>query len=125
MRADPMKWVQRLVGLVFVIGLVGIGAAMATMISQAEGVPPLPVYLGLLGLVLLILLAGACLALISLAITVGRSAEALQRIAAAGGTNSGNLRPFSSGSLREVAAGEPEPDTRPARPAGRKLVAER
>ncbi|MDB6176632.1 hypothetical protein PAF17_03830 [Paracoccus sp. Z330] len=128
MRADPMKWVQRLVGLVFLTGVVGLGAAVTALVRQAEGVPPLPIYLGLLGMVVLILLAGSCLALISLALTASRSAELLQRIVNQGPAST-TIRPFSATPLRDVAQPSSEEDSvppaRPARPAGRKLVAER
>ncbi|MBU3031793.1 TMEM43 family protein [Paracoccus marinaquae] len=127
-----MTWVQRAVGAVFVIGLVALVAAVVTLVQRAEGVPPLPVYTGLLGAVVLILLAGACLALISIAISARRGAEALRRIAAQGGGLAAPVaapaRPFTGMSLREVA-NQPEPEpaapARPQRPSGRTLVAER
>ncbi len=142
MRADLMVWTQRLVAAVFLVGVFGLGATVVTLVRQAEGVPPLPVYVGLLGLVALLLLAGACMALISIAISARRGTEALRRLASqtvgaapvAGpvtGPVSGGARPFSASPLREVAQ-QPEPDqdpvaapARPARPSGRKLVAER
>lgn len=153
MRADLMVWVQRLVGLVFVIGLVALVAAVATILRQAEGVPPMPIYAGLIGAVALILLAGACLALISIAVSAKRGAEALSRLSSQGAvpTVAGKrpamvqqadaaaamisaARPFSANPIREQvkAPAEPDPEpaatvtpARPQRPAGRTLVAER
>ncbi|SNT68706.1 hypothetical protein [Paracoccus seriniphilus] len=133
MRAEPMKWVQRLVGLVFLMGLVALGAAVVSVTYQAEGIPPLPVFLGLLGLVVLLLLTGACMALISLALTAARSADVLQEIAAQGGkavSPVAPVRPFSSPPFRDLvqkAAVQPAAagSSLPPRPTGRKLVAER
>lgn len=133
MRADMMTWVQRAVATVFLVGLAALVAAVVTLVGQAEGVPPLPVYTGLLGVVALILMAGACLALISLAISARRGVEALRRIAAQGGIAApppAPSRPFSSSPLpaaanqarAETAVAAPE---RPQRPSGRILVAER
>ena len=124
-----MVWVQRVTGAVFVIGVVALIAAVVTMASRADDIPPLPVYAGILGLVALILLAGACLALMSMAISARRGAEALQRLARQGGQAPGitPTRPFSTQPLREEV--QPDPgdlaDPRPPRPAGRRLVAER
>ncbi|RNF35981.1 hypothetical protein [Paracoccus methylarcula] len=134
MRADLMGWVQRLVAMVFVIGLVALVAAITTLVRQAEGVPPLPIYAGLVGAVALILLAGACLALISIAVSARRGADALRRMAAQGGVAApvaAPARPFSSSPIREAAKEpEPEPDaitapSRPSRPEGKRLVAQR
>ena len=80
MRADFMVWVQRLVTGVFAVGVVAMLGAIITQVWGAEGVPPLPVFLGLVGLCVMILLAGACLALMSLAVSAKRGAEALQRL---------------------------------------------
>lgn len=125
MKADAMVWVQRIVGAIFAVGVVALTGAIVSQVGQAEGLPPLPIFLGLLGLVGLILTAGTCLALISLAISARRGAEALRRIAGQGGA--APARVFSQAPLREVVAQpqtEPAPG-RPARPTGRSLVAER
>ncbi|WP_347140474.1 hypothetical protein [Paracoccus sp. SSK6] len=132
MKADVMVWVQRIVGAVFAVGVVSLIGAIATQVGQAEGWPPLPIFLGLLGIVALILAAGACLALISLAISARRGSEALRRIAAQGAAapaaiKATPVRVFSQTPLREVVT-EPQPEpapSRPARPVGRALVAER
>lgn len=83
MRGDVMQWVGRLVAAVFGLGVLALLAAVVLLIRQAEGVPPWPILLGLVGLVALILLAGACLALISIAVSARRGVDALQRL---GGT---------------------------------------
>lgn len=129
MKADAMVWVQRIVGAVFAVGVVALIGAIVTQVGQAQGVPPLPVFLGLLGIVALILLSGACLALISLAISARKVAEALRRIAGQGAAVpvAAPARVFSQMPLREVVS-EPQPEPapgRPARPVGRTLVAER
>lgn len=122
MRTDIMVWVQRVTGAVFALGVAALVAAVATLAARAETVPPLPIFAGLLGLVALILLAGACMGVISIAISARRGSEALQRLAA----QPQGQRLFASPSLREVAP-EPQPaNARPARPgSGRVLVAER
>lgn len=145
MRADLMVWVQRLVGLVFVTGLVALVAVVVMLVRQAEGVPPMPIFMGLLGTVALILLAGACMGLISLAISARRGADALGRIAAPGHaapavaapvSAAQPQRPFSAAPLQQAQPETAEPEDqpqvsgpvappRPARPAGRRLVAER
>lgn len=123
MRVDLMTWVQRCVAGVFLVGSTALVAGVVSLVRQSEGVPPLPVYAGLVGLSALILLAGGCLALISIAISARRGAEALHRMAAQGGSaGSGASRVFSASPLREVANEAP---ARPARPSGRSLVAER
>lgn len=120
MKADAMVWVQRIVGVVFAVGVATLIGAIVTQVGEAQGVPPLPVFLGLLGIVGLILLSGTCLALVSLAITARRAAEALHRLPA----------PPVSASAR-VAAARPDAVVpadgadRPLRPAGKTLVAER
>ena len=129
MKADVMVWVQRIVGAVFAVGVLALIGAIVTQVGQAEGLPPLPIFVGLLGIVVLVLLSGACLALISLAISARRGAEALRRIAGQGGAAPvvSPVRVFNQPSLREVVS-EPQPEpapARPARPAGRTLVAER
>lgn len=129
MKADAMVWVQRIVGAIFAVGVVALIGAIVSQVGQAEGLPPLPIFLGLLGLVGLILTAGTCLALISLAISARRGAEALRRIAGQSGAAPviSPVRVFNQPSLREVVS-EPQPEpapVRPARPAGRTLVAER
>ena len=133
MRADAMTWVQRAVGAVFLIGVLALAVLVAVQIRQAEGVPPLPVFVGVLGLVGLILLAGACLALISIAVSARRGADALRRLAAGQGgavaapAKGAVPRPFTAPPLQEMATQDPLPaaPARPARPAGRSLVAER
>ncbi|TJZ93387.1 hypothetical protein FA743_04005 [Paracoccus gahaiensis] len=80
---DVMQWVGRLVAVVFGLGVLALLGAVAVLVGQAEGVPPMPVFLGLVGLVVLILLAGACLALISIAVSARRGAEALRHLAGA------------------------------------------
>ena len=72
MKVDAMVWVQRIMGAVFAVGVVALIGAIVTQVGQAEGLPPLPIFVGLLGIVVLILLSGACLALISLAISARR-----------------------------------------------------
>lgn len=139
MRGDVMVWVGRLVGAVFVLGLLALIAAVVVLVQRAEGVPPLPLFMGLMGVVVLILLSGACLALISLAVSARRGAEALQRLsgqriaapvmrpaaapAPEPAAEAEMQGPFSPVSLRDTAAAAAAP-ARPARP-GRVLVAER
>ncbi|MDB6181718.1 hypothetical protein [Paracoccus fistulariae] len=136
MRADIMTWVNRAVAVVFLIGLLALLGVMVVLIRSAEGVPPLPVFIGVIGLVGLILLAGACLALISVALSARRGAEALERLSraeAAPRLASEKVKaPFDGPSLREVvkeAQADAEPPvkapSRPDRPAGRVLVAQR
>lgn len=129
MKTDAMVWVQRTVGAVFAVGVVALIGAIVGQVGQAEGLPPLPIFVGLLGVVTLILLSGACLALISLAISARRGADALRRLAGQGmaAPVAAPARVFSQPPLREVVAeAQPEPaPTRPARPVGRILVAER
>lgn len=142
MRGDAMVWIGRLVGAVFVLGLGALIAAVVVLVQRSEGVPPLPLFAGLAGAVVLILLSGACLAAISVAISARRGAEALQRMAGQAATGravmpvpasapeaqpeapreapDGMQGPFSPNALREAAVTPP----RPARP-GRVLVAER
>ncbi|WEF24083.1 hypothetical protein [Paracoccus sp. S3-43] len=130
-----MVWVQRVVGAVFAVGVVALIGAVVTQVGQAEGWPPLPIFVGLLGIVVLLLFSAGCLALISVAISARRGADALRRLAGQGlsapvpvaAPAAAPARPFSQPPLRE-AAGEPQPEpapARPARPAGRTLVAER
>lgn len=137
MRADVMTWVQRVVGVVFLVGVLVLTALVTIQIRQVTGVPPLPVFVGILGLVGLILLAGACLALISIAVSARQGAESLRRLAAAqsGGTSAVSTklpaaRPFSVPPLQEVATADVSSAAttmsgRPTRPSGRNLVAER
>ena len=136
MRADGMQWIGRLVAAVFALGVLALVGGIAVQLNQAEGVPPLPVFLGVVGLAVLILMAGACLALISMASSARQGAEALRRMSLRGG----ELR--AVGPATEAPAfftptnfAEPQPQSqqapakpapiRPARPAGRSLVAER
>ena len=129
MRADAMTWVQRAVGVVFLIGVLALAVLVGVQIWNAEGVPPLPVFVGILGLVGLILLAGACLALISIALSARQGAEMLRKLAAQGGLPVVQAKgPFTAVPLHDVATPEPSPmaaAVRPVRPAGRNLVAER
>lgn len=99
MRAELMTWVQRVVGAVFLIGVAALIAIGIVLVQQAEGVPPLPVLVTVLGLVALILLSGACLSLCSIAISAWRGSEALRLIA----------RNDRAGVSAPVAS-EPEPD---------------
>lgn len=132
MKADVMVWVQRIVGAVFAVGVLALIGAIVTQVGQAEGLPPLPIFVGLLGIVALILASGICLALISLAISARAGSEALRRMAGQGAAapaaaTAAPTRVFSQTPLREVIV-EPQPQpepARPARPAGRRLVAER
>lgn len=148
MRADVMTWIQRLVAVVFAIGVLALLGAVVVLVRQSTGLPPLPIFVGLAGLTALVLLAGACLALMSIAVSASRGVEALARLGAqtvaaqplpeqpqtVPATAQDRIsRPFEGPSLREVAAKpEPQPEpaamtapTRPLRPAGRTLVAER
>lgn len=123
-----MMWVQRIVGAVFAVGVLALIGAIVTQVGQAEGLPPLPIFVGLLGIVVLVLLSGGCLALISLAITVRRGVEALQRPPAQPGQAPARI--FTAQPLREAArqadaAAAPAGSDRPIRPAGKTLVAER
>lgn len=127
MRADAMTWVLRIVAAVFLIGLAGLVGAVASLLRYAQGVPPLPVYLGVVGIAALILLSGACLALLSIAISAGRGAEALRRMAAVAPVEpvsapAPQAQVFSDSRLHEAA---PDAPARPMRPNGRRLVAER
>ncbi len=85
MRADGMQWIGRLVAAVFALGVLALVGGIAVQLHQAEGVPPLPVFLGVVGLAVLILMAGACLALISMASSARQGAEALRRMSLRGG----------------------------------------
>lgn len=132
MRADAMTWVLRTVGAVFVIGVLALLAIVAIHLRAATGIPPFPILVGILGLVALILLAGACLALISLALSARRGVVELRRIAAQGGAvaiKPASARVFGASPLQSVVQAQPDPaitaPARPARPAGRNLVAER
>ncbi|MGR3197935.1 MAG: hypothetical protein ACU0DH_02400 [Paracoccus sp. (in: a-proteobacteria)] len=117
MRGDAMRWIGWLVALVFGGGMLAIVSLVVSLVTRAEGVPPLPIYMGILGFVALILLSGACLALISIAVSARRAVELMQRgahtVAYAADKPQGTLRPTP---LAEV----------PAAPrAGKVLVAER
>ena len=87
MKADAMVWVQRIVGAVFAVGVLALIGAIVTQVGQAKGLPPLPIFVGILGIVVLVLLAGGCLALVSLAISARRGVDALRRIAGQGVAN--------------------------------------
>lgn len=124
MRADAMTWVLRIVAAVFLIGLAGLVGAVASLLRYAQGVPPLPVYLGVVGIAALVLLSGACLALVSIAISARRGVEALRRMAAVEPAPMLQSQPqvFSESRLHDAA---PDAPARPLRPSGRRLVAER
>lgn len=137
MRADMMVWAQRLVGLVFLFGAVALMAVVVIVVGEAEGVPPMPIVMGVLGLVALILLAGACMATISIAISARRGVEALSRLAAQGPSltkpsvaaeasfvPAGTAGPFATRPFGPAAA--PPSDGAPTAPAVRRnLVARR
>ncbi|RJE80753.1 hypothetical protein [Paracoccus sp. JM45] len=136
MRGNMMQWVGRLVAAVFLVGVVALTGAVVVLVRQAEGIPPWPVFMGVVGMVALILLAGACLALISIAGSAQRSAEALRRMAIRGAelrpvgpavpeAAADPIGPFTPKNLQEVPKKADPAPTRPARPAGRSLVAER
>jgi hypothetical protein len=138
MRGNMMQWVGRLVAAVFLVGVVALTGAVVVLVRQAEGVPPLPVFIGLVGMAVLILFAGACLALISIAGSAQRSAEALRRMAIRGAelrpvgpavavpeAAPDPIGPFTPKGLHEVPKKSEPASTRPARPTGRSLVAER
>ena len=136
MRGNMMQWVGRLVAAVFLVGVVALTGAVVVLVRQAEGIPPWPVFMGVVGMVALILLAGACLALISIAGSAQRSAEALRRMAIRGAelrpvgpavaeAAADPIGPFTPKTLHEVPKKAEPVSTRPARPAGRSLVAER
>lgn len=133
MRADLMAWVRRLVALVFVVGLVALVAAVAALVRQAEGVPPLPIFVGVIASAGLILLAGACLALLAIAQSAKGVEVSLRRLASrssAPASAGDAVRVFSGGPLRNVAKAHEAPEVpehapRTARPWGRALVAER
>lgn len=121
-----MVWVQRIVGGVFAAGVVALIGAIVTQVGPNQGIPPLPVFLGVLGIVVLILLSGTCLALISLAITLRRGVEMLHRLP----VQATPARIFTAQPLHEAArqadaASAPKALDRPFRPAGKTLVAER
>lgn len=109
MRRDVMTWIGRLVGGVFALGVLALLGAVVVMIRQAEGVPPWPLFMGIVGLVLLILLAGACLALISIAVSARRGAAALQALRAGAGSERAIAAPVEAG--RSPAS---EPASEPA-----------
>ncbi|MFC0200993.1 hypothetical protein ACFFIZ_11960 [Paracoccus rhizosphaerae] len=117
MRGDAMRWIGWLVALVFLGGVLALVSLVVSLVTRAEGVPPMPIYMGILGFVALIMLSGACLALISIAVSARRAVELMQRgarpLAEAADKPQGPLRPTP---LAEV----------PAAPrAGKVLVAER
>lgn len=122
MRGDGIQWVGRLVAAVFGVGVLALLVAVVMMVRQSEGVPPWPILLGVLGLVALILLAGACLALISIAVSVRRSVEMLQRLAPAAPEVVADEAPEMQGPFTPTDMAVAP--LRPVRP-GRVLVAER
>ena len=82
MRIDFLVWFGRLVAAVFVIGALALLAGVAVIVRQAEGVPPMPVALGMAALSALVLLAAAAVALVSIAHSARRGAAALERLPA-------------------------------------------
>lgn len=72
MRADSLVWFGRMVAGVFGLGVMALLVLVVRILRQAEGVPPMPIALGLLGLVALILLATIALALVSIAVSLRR-----------------------------------------------------
>jgi hypothetical protein len=134
MRGDVMQWIGRLVAIVFGLGVLAVLGAVVTLVRQAEGVPPIPIFLGLLGLAVLILLAGACLALISIASSARHGAEALQRLSApqalAGPLTDDDEAPAPAAPESEMhgpftPTGLHSPAAQTQRPSRRILVAER
>lgn len=125
MTADAMVWVQRTLGAVFVLGVVALVGAIVSQVGQAEGIPPLPVFLGVLGIVVLVLVSGACLALISLAISARRGLAMLQALSARPVAGAGAARIVPARPMHEPSQKDNAPAERPLRPAGRTLVAER
>ncbi len=119
-----MIWIQRLVVVVFLAGLAALIGGVALLLRQAEGVPPMPILAGLLGAAALILLAGASLALISIAGSAKRSADALQRIARSGNAVAGLADSMDPGP-QPIAGYTADDVMRPARPQGKKLIATR
>lgn len=122
MRGDVMRWIGWLVAAVFGLGVIALIGAVVMLVRAAEGVPPLPVFVGLMGLVVLILLAGACLALISIAVSL-RQGIAMPVAAKAPAQPAA---PRAKVARDEPVEDEAEPET-PARPVrtGRVLVATR
>ncbi|CAM3340091.1 hypothetical protein PANO111632_15055 [Paracoccus nototheniae] len=128
MRGDVMQWVGRLVAAVFGFGALALLGAVFVLVRQAEGVPPMPVFLGLLGMAVLVLLAGACLGIISIAVSARRGAEALQRMAGGGVAKTGVAGSEMQGPvapLEQALAVPPRQTPRPTPRPGRVLVAER
>lgn len=119
-----MIWIQRLVVVVFLAGLLALVVGVVLVVRQAEGVPPMPIFAGLLGAAVLILLAGASLALISIAGSAKRSADALQRMARSGGAVTGPADSVDPGP-QTVTGDRIDEAARPTRPQGKKLVATR
>lgn len=76
MRIDGLVWFGRMVAVIFATGVIGLVALVTMLVRQAEGVPPMPLYLGLLGFVALTLLATVALALVSIAVTLRRMSRA-------------------------------------------------
>lgn len=88
----------------------------------------MPIYAGLLGAAALILLAGACLALLSIAGSAKRGADALQQIAGQGRVS--QTPSVQTGALPQEKIRQPVPEDEsgpalPPRPQGKKLVASR
>lgn len=115
MRGDVMQWVGRAVAIVFGMGVLAMGAAIVALLRRAEGVPPLPIFLGIVGLAVLILLAGACLALISIAVSLRRGAAPVTAPVPAQAEPAPMQGPFTPKNMRRAEGGRP----------GRVLVAER
>lgn len=135
MRADLMTWMQRLIAMVFVIGIAAILGAGAILVQRGEGVAPLPVLVTIIGLVALVLVASACLSLASIAMSARQGGEALRTMARsqagpAARAPGGGSPPFSdTGIARQdgnpAAAANIGSPSRPERPRSRSLIAER
>ena len=129
MRANAMIWMQRLVFAVFLAGFAALVAAVVLLVSRAEGLPPMPFLAGIMGAAALILLAGACLAMISVAVSAKRAAEALQRMARLGGSvpapGNAEVEGKAQDGSKLTTDEQSEPRTTPHRPQGKRLVATR
>jgi len=72
MRADSLTWFGRAVAAIFVIGVIALFVAVIQMIRGSEGIAPFPIYLGLFGIMVLILIAAMTLSLVSIAVSLRR-----------------------------------------------------
>lgn len=119
-----MIWMQRLVAVVFVIGIMALVLAIALLIRQSDE-PSLTILVGLVGAAALILLSGGCIALVSIAISARKCADSLARLSHRGESFAPVAR--ASHPLPTAAQSEPVQDEaiRPTRAQGKPLVAER